>query len=109
MHPPAQIFEDTDVIAWAAVPDSARFTGRLHLYCGEERVGRVPHLAICRQRSDDNLLLVHCDDTWEPVGLQAWNAPGVARILTVEAMKAEAERFYEGLMSSWKEVSNRDA
>jgi len=32
------------------------------------------------------------------------NAPGVARITTVEAMKAEAERFYEGLMSSWKEV-----
>ena len=109
MQPPAQIFEDTDVVAWAEVPASARFTGRLHLYSGEERVGRVPKLAICSQRNEEGLLLVHCDESWEPVGLQAWNAPGVARIMTVAAMKAEAERFYEGLMSSWQEVPSGDA
>jgi hypothetical protein len=102
VQPPAQIFADTDVLAWAEVPASARFTGRLHLDSGGKRVGRVPHLAICSQRNEQGLLLVHCDESWKPVGLQAWNAPGVARIMTVEAMKTEAERFYEGLMSSWQ-------
>jgi hypothetical protein len=107
--PPVQIFEDTRVVAWAAVPASARFTGRLHLYAGDERVGRVPHLAICRQDKEDGLLLVHCDESWNPLAVQAWNAPGVARIMTIESMKTEVEQFYSGLMASWKEMPNGNA
>jgi len=109
VQPPATIIEDTELLAWAEVPASARFTGRLHLYSGEKRVGRVAHLAIVRTHEKPGLMLVHCDETWDLVGLQGWNAPGVAPLLTVEAMKAEAERFYEGLISSWKEVPSGDA
>ena len=36
-------------------------------------------------------------------------APGVPRITTVEAMKLEAERFYEGLMTSWTDHARDDS
>ena len=104
MQPPEQILYDSPLLAWAEVPASARFTGRLHLYAGDDRVGRVAHLAICRPPDQDGLLLVHCDASWEVIGVQAWNAPGVEPILTVDAMKAQAERYYEGLMAHWREV-----
>jgi hypothetical protein len=105
MTPPGRLLEDADLLAYAAVPASARFTGRLHLFNGGERVGRVPYLAICKPRSEPGLFLLHCDAAWDIVGLQAWNGPGVERILTVEEMKLQAERFYEGLMQSWTAVA----
>jgi hypothetical protein len=91
-----------------AVPASARFTGRLHLYDGGERVGPVPFLAICRPHDELGLLLVHCDESWGIVGLQAWNGPGVEPILTIEEMKSRVEGYYEGLMESWKLVASGD-
>ena len=100
MKPPAQFLDDADLLAYAAVPASARFTGRLHLYHGGERVGPVPYLAICRPHDAPGLLLAHCDESWDIVGLQAWNAPGVEPILNIEEMKSHAEVFYEGLMES---------
>jgi len=105
MEPPSQLLDDADLLAFAEVPSAARFTGRLHLYSDGERIGPVPYLAICKPRDDVGLLLVHCDESWEILGLQAWNAPGVQRITTVEAMKLEAERFYEGLMPSWIDLA----
>ena len=65
----------------------------------------MPHLAICKPHDDDGLLLLHCDESWEILGLQDWNGPGVQRITAVEAMKLKAKRFYEGLMACWIEVS----
>jgi len=102
---PTQILDDADLLAYAAVPASARFTGRLHLYHGDERVGPVPFLAICRPHHEPGLLLAHCDESWGIVGLQAWNGPGVKPILTIEEMKSQAEGYYEGLMESWKVVA----
>ena len=108
MKPPTQILDDADLLAYAAVPASARFTGRLHLYHGGERVGPVPYLAICRPHDARALLLAHCDESWGIVGLQAWNGSGVEPILTIEEMKSQAEVFYEGLMESWKVVTIGD-
>src|SRR5262245_20380522 len=109
VHAPTQILEDADLLAYAEVPDSATFTGRLNMFVGGERLGRVPCLAICRPHDEPGLLLLHCDKSWGIVGVQAWNAEGVARILTLEAMKQQAERYYTGLMLSWKEVPSGDA
>ena len=108
MKPPARLLEDADLLAYAAVPPSARFTGRLHLFVGSERIGPVPFLAICKPHDEPGLLLVHCDESWGIVGLQAWNGPGVEPVLTLEDMKSKAERYYEGLMDSWMAVPSGD-
>lgn len=49
-------------------------------------------------------MLVHCDKAWDVLGVQAWNANDVDCIKTLAAMKAHAEKYYEGLAESWREV-----
>jgi hypothetical protein len=34
-------------------------------------------------------------------GVQAWNSPGVAKIVKVEEMMEQVERYYEGLAGHW--------
>ena len=109
MKPPRQLLEGADLLAYAHVPESARFTGRLHLYVDGKRLGRVPHLAICRPNDGAGLLLLHCDKSWEIEGIQAWNAPGVEPIRTVGALKVEAEKYYEGLTAHWQTAGTGDA
>lgn len=105
MLPPAQMLEDADFLAYAAVPERPRFTARLKLFAGEDRIGAVPNLAICKPHDEPGLLLLHCDESWDIVGLQGWSVP----ITTVAAMKQQAERYYVGLMPSWKDVPSGDA
>ena len=109
MKPPAVLLEDADLLAFAEVPETARFTGQLHLYSDDRRVGRVPHLAILRPHNEPGLFLAHCDESWDMVGIQAWNGSGVERIMSLEEMKVQAERYYEGLMPYWQEILGRDA
>jgi len=46
------LLSDVDLLAFAAVPASARFSGRLHFYCDGERVGPVPIVAIGKPQDD---------------------------------------------------------
>jgi hypothetical protein len=101
MKPPRKLLEGANLVAYVVVSDSVSFTGRLNLYVDGERLGRVACLAICRPHDDPGLLLVHCDVAWEVLGVQAWNAPGVAKIVEVEEMMEQAERYYEGLAGHW--------
>jgi hypothetical protein len=101
MTPPQQLLEDVDVMAYVVVPDSVQFTGRLRLYVDDERLGRVPCLAICKPRDDPGLLLIHCDAAWEVLRIQAWNAPDVEKIRTIDEMISTAERYYDGLAEHW--------
>jgi len=108
VKPPPQLLEDTDLLAYVDVPDSATFTGKLHLFVDGERLGRVASLAICQQREDGSLLLVHCNEGWQVLGVQAWNGPGVVRIMNVEDMLSQAEGYYLGLEGHWV-IAGRDA
>lgn len=88
-------------MAFVVVPDTAKFTGRLHMYVDGKRLGPVPRLAIVRPQREDSLLLLHCDDAWDVLGIQAWNAEGVERITSVVEMVNQAENFYSGLREHW--------
>jgi hypothetical protein len=104
---PREILEDATLVAYVIVPDSATFTGRLNLLVDGARLGPVPALAICRPQEAVGLMLLHCDASWEILGVQAWNAPGVTPITSIEAMLEVAERYYSGLKAHW--VTVRDA
>lgn len=101
MEPSRELLEDADLVAYVVVPESAVFTGRLNLYVDGKRLGRVPCLAICRPHDGLGLLLLHCDASWEILGVQAWNAPGVTNILTIDEMMNVAERYYAGIAEYW--------
>ena len=98
--PPATL-DGCRVLAYAVVDDSVAFTGRLRLNVGGKWLGRVPRLAICEWDFKPELVLLHCDDSWNVLGLQGWNAPDVHGPETIAEVIAAAEKYYEGLQSHW--------
>lgn len=101
MKPPPRTLDGAQVLEYAIVDASVHFTGRLHLFHGDERVGPVPGLAICRDPQMKELLLLHCDEKWSVVGGQIWNAPDQPPVTTVEEVKSRAENYYSGISSKW--------
>ena len=101
MKKPPRNLDGARVLEYAIIDASVNFTGKLHLYHGDKRVGAVPALAICRDPGMKELLLLHCDETWNVVGGQIWNAPNHPPVTTVEEMKARAENYYSGISTKW--------
>jgi hypothetical protein len=99
--PPPPVLAGARVLEYACVDETVHFTGRLHLYRDDVRVGEVPRLAICREFDDGLFLLVHCDEQWEVLGVQAWNASGVEAPGSLEQARLEAEHYYAGISRNW--------
>jgi hypothetical protein len=47
------------------------------------------------------LLLFHCDENWNVLGAQIWNAPDRPPVTSVDEVKERAEKFYAGVNSKW--------
>jgi hypothetical protein len=101
MNRPPAVLDGAEVLEYAIVDDSVRFTGRLHLYHGDNRIGPVPRLAICKDPDMPELLLFHCDSSWNVLGAQIWNSPDVPAITSVDQVKEKAESFYKGISEKW--------
>jgi len=101
MKRPPQILDGAQVLEYAVLDSSVHFTGTLHLYHGDKRVGPVSHLAICRNPDMKELLLFHCDKNWNVLGAQIWNAPDRSTVTSIEEVKHRAEKFYTGVSSKW--------
>jgi hypothetical protein len=98
---PPPTLDDFRVIEYAIIDDAVQFTGRLKLYANDEKIGAVPCLAICEHLSEHDLLLVHCDNAWNVLAVQAWNSPR-SRKLSIGEIKERAEDFYCGINRKWK-------
>jgi hypothetical protein len=92
---------DGHVVAALAVDDSMKFTGALKLFAGEERIGRVPKLAIVKKTRSKDLMVLHCDEDWNVLGIQVWNAPGGNRVRTIDEAKRMVEKYYTCSISKW--------
>jgi hypothetical protein len=103
MNLPPPVLDSAKVLEYAVIDSSVQFTGALHLYHGDTRVGAVPCLAICRDPEVDGLLLFHCDANWNVIAAQIWNNPDRPIIATVDEVKAQAEQYYCGISSKWKQ------
>ena len=84
-----------------AVTGEAVFTGELQLYVDGARLGAVPGLAICESFNSDELLLFHCDEDWDVLGIEAWKKSEGAVVSSVEQVKSHAEIYYAGISSQW--------
>ena len=98
---PPPVLDSARVLQYADIDASITFTGKLHLYAGNERVGPVPHLAICQDLHTNDLMLFHCDDQWNVIAAQAWNGPAAEPVSSVDDIKERAERYYTGLSRKW--------
>jgi hypothetical protein len=98
--PPEKI-DSCKVLAYAIVPAEVPFTDVLCLIVGGVRLGRVPRLAICEWDYRPILMLFHCDDEWNSLGVQGWEMPSPNRPRTVADVVAQTERYYPGLGAAW--------
>jgi hypothetical protein len=68
------------------------YSGRSYLFVAGTELGPVPRLVI-GQTEQGEVLLVHCDDNWEVLG--------IAGYATVAQAKERAERIYPGVSACW--------
>jgi len=106
ISPPPQLLADARVLAYAGIDDSIQFTGKLRLYAGDVLVGRVPRLAICEILDEEpaELVVCHCDEHWNVVGIQGWNGPAATPPRSLEEVKLLMEKYYRGSSGSWRAV-----
>jgi hypothetical protein len=98
---PPVVLDDGRVLEYAIVDETVQYTGRLHLYANDKRIGPVPRLAICENLFNGELLLVHCDEEWELLAVQAWNGPAGSPASSIDDVKRRAEDFYRGISAKW--------
>jgi hypothetical protein len=76
-----------------------RFSGRTLLFVNGKELGRVPRLAICREKTasdEEPVLLCHCDEEWKVLGCSGHSSRAEA--------KQCAERIYPGISVCWTEA-----
>jgi len=97
---PPEVLDDCRVLAYAST-DGSTFTGRLCLNVGGEWLGRVPRLAICTFGKSTELVILHCNESWQVLGIQGWNSPGMDSPSSLSEVMARVEQYYQGLEARW--------
>ncbi len=90
---PPPVLASARVLFYATVNDSVKFMGRTLLFVDGKELGPVPCLAICKQETSNEALLLHCDSEWNTLAGSGHASPDDA--------KARAERIYAGLSTRW--------
>ena len=98
---PPPLVDCTRVLYYAIADDSVRYTPRNKIYVGGVELGEVPRLAVVRNLVDDGIMLLHCDEEWNCLGLSGTGS--------IEDVKAHANSRYDGLASKWRKVPYSDA
>jgi hypothetical protein len=98
---PPPVLASSRVLAYAIVDDAVAYTGRKVVFVAGRELGPVPRLAIGRDLSKGNILLLHCD--------AAWDVLGVGSHASIDEAKHWAEQAYSGLSGKWRDTSFTDA
>jgi hypothetical protein len=70
-----------------AVTEEAMFTGKLQLYVDGVLLGAVPGFAICESFNSDELLLFHCDEDWDVLGIQPGRSLKVQMLIQLSRLR----------------------
>lgn len=89
---PPPVLDGARRLAYAVVDRSVTHVAKLALLVDGKPLGAVPGIAIC-QEQDGGILLMFCDDRWQPLG--------VAQCSSLAEAKSRAEREYSGLAAKW--------
>ena len=94
MKAPPAVIGGLYVLEFAHVDDTIQFEQRYTLNVGGAWLGRVPNLALCEGFESAEVMVQHCSDDWQPLGV----AGGYK---TIEEAKRSVERSYSGIASKW--------
>jgi hypothetical protein len=95
-NPPPSVLDCARVIAYAVVDPSIKYVERNTLYVGKplKLLGPVPRLAVSQNIGEAELMVLHCDNEWNVLGVTAAHH-------SVEEAKTYVERSYPGIGSKW--------
>jgi hypothetical protein len=82
------------VLAYAVVDSSVQYTERQTMYVDGKLLGAVPRLAICQNIGEIQLLVLHCDEEWNVLGVSGGQNE-------LEKAKSHIERAYAGIGTKW--------
>ena len=99
--PPPPVLASSRVLEYAVVDDAVLHTGRKPLIVAGQTLGPVPRLAIGRQLSGGQILLLHCDGHWDVLAKTSY--------ASVDDARRGAEEAYSGISAKWQAVSFSDA
>ena len=90
---PPFLLDSARVVMYADTGAPASYTGRITVHANGRWLDLVPRLAICEDLVDGDILIFHCDDSWNVL------AAGAAK--SIEDAQHTAERAYSGISSRW--------
>jgi hypothetical protein len=90
---PPFLLDSARVLMYAETGGRDTYTGKITLHVDGCWLDPVPRLAICEDLVDGDILLFHCDDSWNVL------AAGGGK--TLEDVKHTAERAYVGISGKW--------
>jgi hypothetical protein len=90
--PPA--VSDLRVLWYARISPPVPYSGHSFLLVDGEELGPVPALVLAKSFRDQEVVLLHCDGSWNVLGA----AGGFASVIDA---KARAERTYPGVGKLW--------
>lgn len=96
---PPPVLGNARILEYAVLDESVTYSGHSSLFVGNvteglKELGPVPCLAIAQDLKTGEIILMHCDQDWDPLGLSG-------RYASVADAKARAERTYHGVSSCW--------
>jgi len=90
---PPFLLDSARVLMYVETGGRDTYTGKITVHANGKWLDPVPKLAICEDLVDGDILIFHCDDSWNVL------AAGGAE--TVEDAKHTAERAYAGVSAKW--------
>ena len=97
MREPPVILSSTRVLYYAETGGAAAYTGKLTIFTGESgnlrELSPVPRIVVSEELASGEVLLMHCDSSW--------NVLAVTGAKSTTAAKELAERAYLGVAEKW--------
>ena len=96
---PPPVLGNARVLEYAVLDESVTYLGHSSLFAGNftdglKELGPVPCLAIAQDLKTGEIILMHCDQDWDLLGLGG-------RYDSIADAKARVERTYHGVSSCW--------
>ena len=95
--PPIICVDDRALLQYAVLNDSVGYnSGHGLMFVGGREIGKVPCLAIYKDKNSPRFMLYHCGSDWSLIGMASYDS--------VAAAKRGAERIYPGSSDCWVEA-----